>query len=76
MEPACRAKYPDSNIHGANIGPTWDRQDPGGPHVGPMNFAIWVVINRKTPLAILAGSLTYALATLLIHYTVGKGGTV
>ena len=27
--------------HGANMGPIWDRQDPGGPHVGPMNFAIW-----------------------------------
>ena len=28
------------------MGPTWgpsgDRQDPGGPHVGHMNFAIWV----------------------------------
>ena len=24
------------------MGPTWDQQDPGGPHVGPMNFAIWV----------------------------------
>ena len=23
------------------MGPIWDRQDPGGPHVGPMNFAIW-----------------------------------
>ena len=22
------------------MGPIWDRQDPGGPHVGPMNFAI------------------------------------
>ena len=22
-------------------GPIWGRQDPGGPHVGPMNFAIW-----------------------------------
>ena len=32
---------PDSKIHGANMGPTWGRQDPGGPHVGPMNFAIW-----------------------------------
>ena len=32
---------PDSNIHGANMGPIWGRQDPGGPHVGPMNFAIW-----------------------------------
>ena len=34
--------YPDSNVHGANMGPIWGRQDPGGPHVGPMDFAIWV----------------------------------
>ena len=31
----------DSKVHGANMGPIWDREDPGGPHVGPMNFAIW-----------------------------------
>ena len=24
------------------MGPIWGRQDPGGPHVGPMNFALWV----------------------------------
>ena len=34
--------YLDSKVHGANMGPIWGRQDPGGPHVGPMNFAIWV----------------------------------
>ena len=34
-------KIPDSRVHGANMGPIWGRQDPGGPHVGPMNFAIW-----------------------------------
>ena len=34
--------YPDSKVHGAYMGPTWGRQDPGGPHVGPMNLAIWV----------------------------------
>ena len=32
---------PNSNIHGANMGPIWGRQKPGGPHVGPMKFAIW-----------------------------------
>ena len=32
---------PDSKVHGANIGPIWGRQYPGGPHVGPMNLAIW-----------------------------------
>ena len=25
------------------MGPTWGRQDPGGPHVGPRNFAILVI---------------------------------
>ena len=34
---------PDSKVHGANMGPIWDRQDPGEPHVGPMNLAIWDV---------------------------------
>ena len=32
--------YPDSKVHGANIGPTWVLSAPDGPHVGPMNFAI------------------------------------
>ena len=36
--------YPDSKVHGAGIGPIWGQQDPGGPHVGPMNFAIWVFV--------------------------------
>ena len=34
---------PGSKVHGANMGPTWDRQDSGGPHVRHMNFAIWKV---------------------------------
>ena len=38
---------PDSKVHGANMGPTWGRQDPGGPHVGPINFAIWEVYLNK-----------------------------
>ena len=35
---------PDSKIRGASMGPIWDRQDPGGSHVGPMNFVIWDVM--------------------------------
>ena len=27
------------------MGPIWGRQDPGGPHVDPMNFAIWAVLD-------------------------------
>ena len=38
---ACQVLVPDSKVHGANMGPTWGRQDPGRPHVGPMNLAIW-----------------------------------
>ena len=34
-------KNPDSKVHGANVGSIWGRQDPGGPHVGHMDFAIW-----------------------------------
>ena len=35
-------EFPDSRVHGASMGPIWGREDPGGPHVGLMNFAIWV----------------------------------
>ena len=38
------ASYPDSKVYGANMGPIWVRKDPGGLHVGPMNFAIWVCL--------------------------------
>ena len=35
----------DSKVHGANMGPIWGRQDSGGPHDGPMNFAMWDLIS-------------------------------
>ena len=40
---------PDSQVHGANMGPIWGRQDPGGPHFGSMNLVIWdyMTANRK-----------------------------
>ena len=41
---------PDSKVHGASMGPIWGRQDPGGPHVGPMNFAIWDLTSIKNPI--------------------------
>ena len=34
-----------------HIGPIWGRQDPVGPHVGSMNFAIWAS-SLHTPLPI------------------------
>ena len=49
---ACRVNYCNPFIHvsmtpliasfmGPIWGTIWGRQDPGGPHVGPVNFAIW-----------------------------------
>ena len=35
-------KYPESKVHRTKMGSIWGREDPGGPHVGPMNFVIWV----------------------------------
>ena len=35
-----RSLYPDSKVHGANMGPTWVLSAPYGPHVGPINLAI------------------------------------
>ena len=34
--------YPDSKDHGANMGSIWVLSAPGGPHIGPMDLAIWV----------------------------------
>ena len=30
--------YHDRKVQGANTWPIWGREDPGGPHVGPMNY--------------------------------------
>ena len=40
--------YHHNKVHGAITGPIWGRQDPGGPHVGLMNFASWVLGNDRT----------------------------
>ena len=47
--------FPDGKVHGANMGPTWVLTAPGGPNVGPINFAIRVVhqllqdVHHNTP---------------------------
>ena len=51
IRPGCYHTDPDSEVYGANMGPTWGRQDPGGPHIGPMNFAIWGVLSYYTRLS-------------------------
>ena len=36
--------FPESKVHGDNMGPIWGRQGQDGPYVGPMSFALWVVL--------------------------------
>ena len=40
-------KYPDSKVHGANMGPTWVLPAPDEPHDGPINFVIWVATRQE-----------------------------
>ena len=44
--------FPDSKVHGANMGPIWGRQDSGGIKFGSMNRAIWVGRRVMTPGAV------------------------
>ena len=60
---------PDSKVHGADMGPIWGRQDPGGPHVGSMNFAIWVTTkttNTNTSTITLPSALSYPLSLSIL----------
>ena len=47
-----KGTLPDSKVHGVNVGPIWGRQDPDGPHVGSMNFAILDIILKVVQLKI------------------------
>ena len=40
--------FPDSKVHGANMGPTWGREDSGGLHVGHMYLVIWVLYPNQS----------------------------
>ena len=44
---------PDSKVYGANMGPIWGRQDPGGPYVDPKNLAIWGIMCNDPPFELL-----------------------
>ena len=39
----CEVIFPDSKVHGANMGPTWVLSAPDGPHVVPVNLIFRVV---------------------------------
>ena len=54
---------PDSNVHGAIVGPIWVLSVPDGPHVGPMNLAIRGPHKFAFCLRITAKRRAYALGT-------------
>ena len=41
-----RGIYPDTKVHGTNMGPTWALSGPDGPHVGSINLAIRVAFRE------------------------------
>ena len=50
---AIKEVFPDSKVHGTNMGLTWVLSAPDGPHVGPMNLAIRVTSNSSVWISIL-----------------------
>ena len=40
-----QTNIPDSKVHRANMGPIWVLSASDGPHVGPMNLAIWDAVS-------------------------------
>ena len=64
---------PDSKVHGANKGPNWDLSTPYGPHVGPMNLAIWngFQSERYCITLLLTGLWLPVLCLIVSHFTFG-----
>ena len=58
-----QSRPPDSKVHGANMGLIWGRQDPDGPHVDPMNFAIWDLVESHRAVAYLSRGLPFHLTS-------------
>ena len=57
---------PDSKVNGANMGPIWGRQGPGGPHIGPMNFAIWEPCCEESQYILYLISFIFSLSLYLL----------
>ena len=62
--------YPDSKVHGANMGANRVLSAPDGPHVGPMNLPIRVAARTS------AGAVMKKFATLLYIIRLVKGSAI
>ena len=60
---------PDSKVHGANIGPNWGLQVPGGPHVVPMNLAVWGIMPQAQRVRDRVANYGFCGQTLLSLYS-------
>ena len=60
--------FPDSKVHGANMGPTWVLAAPDGPHVGPMNLAIRGLIVCLPPSYYLDKCRLLSIGPLATHF--------
>ena len=56
-----------SKVHGANMGPIWGRQDPGGPNVGPMNCYLGRPCFAGSSIIVHVLTNTKSMANLNIH---------
>ena len=50
------------------MGPIWDKQDAVGPHVGPMNFAIWTDLGQELYLGDSSGRIIIIVALLHLSW--------
>ena len=64
----CVTNTPDSKVHGANMGPTWGRQDPGVPHVGHVKLAVWDSLPGFDTSIESAGHITYHIFVVNIQH--------
>ena len=64
------ADNPDSKVHGAYMGPIRGRQDPGGSHVRPMNFAVWNATSSYSQFQEIGAR--FALCCVLLRLGVGN----
>ena len=63
--------FPDSEVHGANMGPTWALSAPDGPHVGPMNLAIRAGMQTYRTIGCFNGAVLSQGPSSLISITYG-----
>ena len=63
-----RTNFPDSKVHGANMGPTWVLSALDGPHVGPMNLAIRVGSPPPWPICYLSLRKVCYMCNIFSHW--------